>query len=78
MDNSEPPESSRALSQFRLDIMNALADIQVELRVLQVAAQQKKPVSEQQLKNLRKEAKKERKHLLDHYAETISRADELR
>jgi len=69
---------AEALGQFRLDILGALTDIQVEITALQNATLEKKSLTPGRLNQLREKAKEQAHEFRSHYAETISLSSEPR
>ena len=75
---SSPEELEEALKQFRVDILKAFANIQVEISALQRAVMESRPVSEDQLCELRDDARKRVEEFYQRYAAKIGPAHETR
>jgi hypothetical protein len=68
-----------ALAQFRLDVIEALTSIDVEVNALQQAIKEGKSISPKRLKQLRVKSRTETLHKFrDYYAQHISLAHEPR
>lgn len=75
---SSPAELEESLKAFRLEILNAFANIQMEIESLQAAVVEAKPVSRKRLEEIQQAAAKRLGKFLDHYAQRIGPAYERR
>jgi hypothetical protein len=73
-----PEEQDKALQQFRNDVIKAFADIMVRLTAIEDALHAEGLVSQERLKEVRDEVKRDRSQFLNRYSETISLLHEYR
>ncbi len=71
---TDPNHLEAGLIQFRLDILKALAEIDVEISALQQAVTKDRPVTSQQLKKLRDESRKKLHKFFDYHAQHVALA----
>lgn len=63
----------KQLAQFRLDVINALADINVEIDALQRAATAKQPILAESLKRLRADSRQRLLHKFqEHHSQRLA------
>jgi len=67
-----------SLKQFRLDIIEALSHIDVEIEALHRAIVEKEPVTPERLKEIRSDSRKILHKFRDHHAQHISAPHESR
>jgi len=76
---AQPPEQlQQALTQFRTDIIAALADLRTEINALESALIAQKQLTPGELSKARVQEQKQRRKLVDRFYEEISPAHELR
>ena len=71
-------ELKEVLAQFRIDIIIALSEMDVEINALQEAIREPKPVTHVRLKELRNESRRKLDQFRDYHAQHISLAHERR
>jgi len=71
-------ELKEVLAQFRIDVITALSEIDVEINALQEAVREQKPVTHVRLKELRNKSRQIRHKFRDYHAQHIALAHEHR